>query len=292
MTRERQVRLIDHLRRLGMSNRDARKQMGSGKVLYRGVPTADGGRSVLASQVRVDPRAPRIQVGRDPMVLFKDKHLAVVWKPPGMLSVAAPRRGREPNLVSEAARILGVAQPVHRLDEGTSGLMLVARTKMARAGLIALLSPETPPERKIARRYLALVDKTFPEGPPRTIDATILEDAGGGRRGVGPGGVVAVTHVKRRQTLLRSASLVEARLDTGRTHQIRIHLASLGFPVLGDARYGDARVARRAHRLALHAYHLGFTHPMTGQKVVVEAPLADDLEHLRRTLDAPKRRPA
>ena len=104
--------------------------------------------------------------------------------------------------------VLGAAQPVHRLDEGTSGLMLVARTAPARAGLIAQLARDTPPDRKIARRYLAITDKTFPEGPPRAVETTLLEDRGDGRRRSGPGGVRSLTHLKLRNAQRRTASVV------------------------------------------------------------------------------------
>jgi 23S rRNA pseudouridine1911/1915/1917 synthase len=220
-------------------------------------------------------------VGLDPALIYRDEHLAVFVKPPGLLSVAAPRRGREPNLVSLAARVLGEAHPVHRLDEPTSGLILVARTADARQALIPLFG-----EHAIDRRYLALVNKTFP-AEPRTVDNSLVADRGDGRRGAGEGAgaVRAVTHLRRRQVLVQDASVVEARLETGRTHQVRVHLSEAGFPVLGDRRYGGPRVERRAPRLALHAWRLAFTHPLTGQPLRFEAPLADDLERLRRTLD-------
>ncbi len=274
------VRLIDHLRSLGLSNREARRQLGSGKVRYMGVPTADAGRLVRPEQVAIDPRAPRIRVGRDPALLYRDEHLAVVWKPPGLLSVAAPRRGRDPNLVSLVARILGEAHPVHRLDEDTSGLLIVARSARAREAMIPLFA-----EHAVERVYQAIVHGIFP-GDPLTIDDTLVADRGDGRRGAGdgPGAVAATTHLRRLAVLGERASLVEARLETGRKHQVRIHLAEAGYPVLGDARYGGRRARHRARRLALHAWRLSFTHPLTGRPLSFEAPLADDLEQLKRAL--------
>lgn len=275
------VRLIDHLKATGLSNREARRQMASGKVSYMGVPTADAGRSVDPALVAVEPRAPRIRVGQDPVILYRDEHLAVVWKPAGLLSVAAPRRGRDPNLVSLVARVLGEAQPVHRLDEDTSGVLIVARSARARQAMIPLFA-----EHAVERVYLALVQGRFPEEPV-TVSNTLVEDRGDGRRGAGegPDSVTAVTHLRRLEVLRDRASVVEARLETGRKHQVRIHLAEAGHPVLGDTRYGSKRARHRSRRLALHAWRLAFTHPLTGRALSFEAPLADDLEQLRRRLD-------
>jgi 23S rRNA pseudouridine1911/1915/1917 synthase len=124
------------------------------------------------------------------------------------------------------------------------------------------------------------VQGEFPE--TATVRNTLVRDRGDGLRGSGPGGKPAATHFKRVE-LLRGATLVEARLETGRTHQVRIHLAELGHPVLGDRLYGP-RVANAAPRLALHAWRLAFKHPFGGKEVKVEVPLADDMDRLRRDL--------
>jgi len=275
------VRLIDHLKSLGLTPREARRALSSGKVSLNSVPTADAGRLVDPERIRYDERAPRLRVGVDPAVVWRDDHLAVVWKPAGLLSVAAPRRGKDPNLVSLMARLFGEAHPVHRLDEGTSGLIIVARSAKVRQAMIPKFAAH-----EIERGYLALVQQTFPD-KPLTVRNTIVADRGDGRRGAGegPGGVTAATHFRRVAVLQKSASLVEARLETGRKHQVRIHLAELGYPVLGDNRYGQRRSTMRARRLALHAYRLGFKHPVTNEQLSFEAPLADDLEHLMRVLN-------
>lgn len=274
------MRLIDHLKSTGLSNRQARELMGSGKVFYRGVPTADGGRDVAPADVEVRHSARRIRVGRDPAVLWKDAHFCVVWKPPGLLSVAAPRRGQDDNLVSLLARWFGAAHPVHRLDEPTSGLMMVALTSKAQTALKELLAAHD-----IERRYLAIVSGHFPE-EPMTVSNALLEDRGDGRRGAGPGGKPATTHFHRIEAVGSRNTLVGAQLETGRTHQVRIHLSEAGFPVLGDRVYASPGVAAVGPRLALHAWQLALRHPMTGEALRFEAPLADDLEHLRRDLVA------
>ena len=277
------MRLIDHLKSSGLSNRAARELMSSGKVLYRGVPTADGGRMVEPAAVQIRHNARRIRVGRDPAVVWKDPHFCIVWKPPGLLSVAAPRRGSDDNLISLMARWFGAAHPVHRLDEPTSGLMMVALTKPAQTALKDLLAAHN-----IERRYLAIVSGTFPS-EPMTIRNTLVEDRGDRKRGSGPGGKPATTHFRALEVVGRRCSLVEARLETGRTHQVRIHLSEAGFPVLGDRVYAPSGVASVGPRLALHAWRLGLKHPMTGELLRLEAPLADDLEHLRRDLVAGQR---
>ena len=277
------MRLIDHLKSTGLSNRIARELMSSGKVLYQGVPTADGGRMVEPSAVRIHHNARRIRVGRDPAVVWKDAHFCIVWKPPGLLSVAAPRRGSDDNLISLMARWFGAAHPVHRLDEPTSGLMMVALTKPAQTALKDLLAAHN-----IERRYLAIVAGTVPQ-EPMTIRNTLVEDRGDRKRGSGPGGKPATTHFRFVEAVGRRNSLVEARLETGRTHQVRIHLSEAGFPVLGDRVYASPGVAAVGPRLALHAWRLGLKHPVTGETLRFQAPLADDLEHLRRDLVAGKR---
>lgn len=271
------LRLIDHLRATGLSNRDARAALSSGKVWVAGVPTADPGREVDPAAVELRPRAPRITVGRDLVVLWRDDHLAVVWKPARMLSVPAPRR-HGTHVLAEVGGILGTVYPVHRLDEGTSGVMMVARTEEAQQGLKALLETH-----EVERRYLAIGAGALSEDP-FTVRTHLVRDRGDGRRGSGEGdGREAITHLRRIERLGRH-SLVEATLETGRTHQVRIHLAEQGCPLLGDTLYAPPHVAARAPRLALHAAVLGFVHPITGEKLRFEAPLADDLLALARRL--------
>ena len=289
------MRLIDCLKDQGLSNRDIERALTHGKVFLGDVPTADASRDVLPEQVSIRPNAPRVIIGRDPCVVYCDASLAVVSKPSGVLSVAAAGRRRESNIVSMMARRFGAAHPVHRLDAGTSGLMLVALTYEAQARLKDALFHHT-----IERRYLALVRHHFPS-EMQTFESDFVRNRGDGKRGTRqphpddvyddednvPSGAPskhAVTQVRLCQTLQRDASLIEARLHTGRTHQVRIHLAEAGFPILGDDLYGNAGIARSSRRLALHAWFLAFKHPITGDSHEFIAPLADDLESLRRRL--------
>jgi 23S rRNA pseudouridine1911/1915/1917 synthase len=223
------------------------------------------------------PTAPRIQPGRDVALVHRDSHLAIVYKPSGMLSVAAPKRGRDDNLISWMAKRFGAAHPVHRIDEPTSGLMMVAFDKETQMGLKALLE-----KHEVERRYLALVHGKFPNGD-QVFDSFLGRHWKTGRRcSVEPdeGGRKSRTYA-RRIARLGPISLVEARLETGRTHQVRIHLSEAGFPVIADKLY-NGRNDGTMRRLALHAAVLGFVHPRTGEALRFDAGLPDDMEQYRR----------
>jgi len=277
------LRLIDHLRAQGYARRAARDLLETGKVAYGGVPTADEGRLVDPARVAISPRAPRLRPNRDLAVIFRDPHLVVIFKPPGMLAVGAPGRRREDSAVGHVRRLFGAGYPVHRLDEPTSGLMLVALTEDCQQRLKAILF-----RHEVERSYLAVVRGYFPKAPV-VMSTQLVRDRGDGLRGSDAeagedDAKPAVTRLRLVEHLGPSASLVEARLETGRTHQVRIHLAEHGHPILGDPLYGRAAVTRLAPRLALHAACLGLRHPMSGEALRFEAALADDLEQLRRRL--------
>lgn len=281
------MRLFEHLRSLGLSNAEAHAALRSGKVRLNGVPTADGGREVGGFTPDYNPRAPRLNPGRDLALVWSDPHLAVVWKPPGLLSTPAPGRGRDPDVLGAVARLKGAALAVHRLDQDTSGLMAVALRPGAQTALKDLLE-----QHAVERRYLALVQGQAPERPLE-LRSHLVRDRGDGLRGSierwpharDPGSAKeAHTSLRLVERLPRGVSLVELTLHTGRTHQARVHLAEAALPVLGDPLYATQGITRKAPRLALHAAVLGFTHPVTGEALRFEAPLADDLERLRRGL--------
>jgi len=279
----RMTRLIDHLRSQNLTNREARELLETGKVFYCGVPTADAAREIDVARVTVRRDAPRLKPNRDLAVVFRDKHLAVVCKPPGMLSVSAPGRRETRSVVGVVRHLLGTAFPVHRIDEPTSGLMMVALTEECRRRIKEILF-----DHRVERGYLALVAGHFPK-EPCTVRTALVRNRGDGLRGSSQdededGAREAVTHFKLREHLGSRASLVEARLETGRTHQVRIHLSEKGFPILGDDLYAPPGVAQASPRLALHAFRLGFKHPFSKAEMMFEAPLADDLEALSRRL--------
>ena len=264
----------------GYSAKTIKSLLNTGKVFIQGMPTADGRRDAKPTEIEVRPNAPRLKPGRDPVILYRDSDLVVVYKPAGLLSVRAAGRHQDRNMMGFVYKICGDAYPVHRLDEDTSGLMLVALTEFAQQHLKTQLESRT-----ISRRYWAIISGHWTK--KKTIDTVLHRDRGDGLRGTrkkaADKGQRAITHIQPLQKLSGS-TMVQCTLETGRTHQIRIHLSESKHPVLGDTLYGSPRLKERAPRLALHAYSLSFEHPRTGEKHLLRIPLADDLEKLRRTL--------
>jgi 23S rRNA pseudouridine1911/1915/1917 synthase len=225
-------------------------------------------------------------------IVFEDDHLLVVDKPAGM--VVHPAAGNPDGTLVNAllhhcagrlSGIGGVARPgiVHRIDKDTSGLLVVAKTDVAHEGLAAQFARHS-----IDRRYLAIVAGR-PVPPGGSVDAPLARSAANRKKIaiVADGrGKRAVTHY-RIITPLKAASLVECRLETGRTHQVRVHMASIGHPLLGDPVYGRARPEHREvlkrldfHRQALHAAALGFIHPVSKENLFFQSALPCDIQEL------------
>jgi 23S rRNA pseudouridine1911/1915/1917 synthase len=220
-----------------------------------------------------------------PRIVHSDEWLAVVDKPPGLVVHSAPGHRGE-TLVDVLGEMLGGGDDpqrpgiVHRLDKDTSGLMLVARGDEAHRRLSAQIKA-----REVRRSYLALVEGRL-RSRTGTIDAPLGRDyRAPERRAVGGRGPRdARTHFTVVE-MLPADALVEARLETGRTHQIRAHFAAIGHPVAGDPRYGHAG-RHGLHRQFLHSAKLGLRHPMTGEELEFTSPLPADLtEALERARD-------
>jgi 23S rRNA pseudouridine1911/1915/1917 synthase len=278
------MRLRDHLRQLGMSTAEARKALQNGKVFLCGIPSADGGRDIEPSEVEVRPEAARLTPGRDLVIVYRDADVVVVWKPSGLLSVPARKTDGHRNVVGLVRKLIGAGLAVHRIDQPTSGLMMVARNETAQQALKAQLEVHS-----VERRYLALVSGR-PSADAWTVDNHLTVDRGDGRRGSirqRADTKHAVTHFRVVASHPRGVVLVGARLETGRTHQVRIHLSEGRLPILGDSVYAPVAVTRAAPRLALHAAVLGFKHPRSGKDMRFEAPLPDDLSQLLRELAHP-----
>ncbi len=229
-------------------------------------------------------------------IVFEDEHLLVVDKPAGL--VVHPAAGNfDGTLVNallhhcagQLSGIGGVARPgiVHRIDKDTSGLLVVAKTDVAHEGLAKQFAAHS-----IDRRYLALVNGS-PRASEGTVDAPLARSATNRKKIAiveGQRGKRAVTHWKRLQNL-KDAALLECRLETGRTHQVRVHLASLGHPLLGDPVYGRSGKTHgkllnelQFHRQALHAAELGFTHPVTRRRLSFSSPMPTDMQELFNAL--------
>jgi 23S rRNA pseudouridine1911/1915/1917 synthase len=226
----------------------------------------------------------------DVAVVYADDDVIVVDKPPGL--VVHPGAGNPDGtlvngLLARFPDMAGVGgddmRPgiVHRIDKGTSGLLVVARSARAFDALVGQLK-----RRDVERRYLALVAGTVAT-PGGLIDAPIgRAEADPTRMAVSNRGRAARTRyeVLERFTEPIAATLVECRLETGRTHQIRVHMAAIGHPVIGDARYHGNRSGLACPRPFLHAHALAFDHPGTGERVSWSSPLPPDLDLVRARL--------
>jgi len=209
-------------------------------------------------------------------VVFEDEWLLVVDKPAGM--AVHPSKGHAGGTLVNALLGHGLAggeefRPgvVHRLDKDTTGLLIVAKSVETHRRLVRMMR-----ERKVDRRYLALVHGSFAVDSG-TIEAPIGRDPSN-RKSMTVDGLAAreaFTHFRVLERL-GDFTLVEARLDTGRTHQIRVHFLAIGHPVPGDPTYAR-RDALGVGRQFLHSYRLAFSHPMTGDALSFEAPLPSDL---------------
>jgi 23S rRNA pseudouridine1911/1915/1917 synthase len=242
--------------------------------------------------------------------LYEDEEILVVDKPAGLLTIATDPALRESEdtvlrRAQQYARHLhgrrGYAGVLHRLDRDTSGALAIALTREAHAAGRELFAAH-----RFERHYLALVGGV-PDPDEGTIEAPISRGYADGRRRIAGGrdeGRRAVTHYRVLETFARS-SLVELRLDTGRQHQIRLHLEQLGYPLLGEQVYtgasgasgagrasgaGAASKGFRARRQMLHAWRLAFPQPLRHERIDVEAPLPEDFEQLLKRLAAARRR--
>ena len=216
-----------------------------------------------------------------PRIVHLDEALAVIDKPAGLVVHPAPSH-TGPTLVSELGELLGGGDPerpgiVHRLDKGTSGLLVVARGEEALRALQAQVRART-----VERAYLALAGGRL-ASRTGTIDAPIGRAARQRHRMAVSGAAArqARTHFEVLEALPRETYL-EAKLETGRTHQIRAHFAAIGHPLAGDATYGGAD-RYGLERQFLHAHRLSFDHPESGERLRFSSPLPGDLA---RALDA------
>lgn len=283
----------------GLSRERVKALIAEGALVIQGRAATNGSAKVSAGTafaLTLPPTAPLAAEPQDiPIaIVFEDKHLVVIDKPAGM--VVHPAAGNPDGTLVNAllhhcagqlSGINGVGRPgiVHRIDKDTSGLLVVAKTDAAHEGLAVQFAAHS-----IDRRYLA-VCAGHPNPPEGTIATRIgRSDADRKKMAVLPDdsrrGKRAVTHhrVIRR---LHHAAVIECRLETGRTHQVRVHCASIGHPLLGDPVYGRDPTSLRPllqrlgfRRQALHAAELGFNHPVTGEQRLFSAEPPLDIAEL------------
>ncbi|MFO1001946.1 MAG: RluA family pseudouridine synthase [Planctomycetaceae bacterium] len=286
----------------------ARKHLEGRKISVNGILCVDEGRRVVAGDVielRLQPLPPP-PGDNDVRILHLDEHLVVVDKPAGMLSLRHPgdlnwrqeRKDLQPSLEECLSRLISRRRvagsshqsqellAVHRIDRETSGILVFARTEEAQKGLIGQFAAHTA-----MRKYLCLIPGTM---SVQTIVSYQVRDRGDGLRGSSDrpaDGQKMVTHIRPLRQLGEYSEL-ECRLETGRTNQIRIHLAEKNHPICGDVKYrgpfGQPPVPdlSKAPRLALHATQLGFVHPVTHEVHDYQLAWPKDIQSLIRRLSA------
>jgi 23S rRNA pseudouridine1911/1915/1917 synthase len=270
-------------------------QAGDGEAVLRRRRVAAGERLRVRADFEPDERVAAGEARVPFRVVHRDAAVIVIDKPPGL--VVHPGAGNREGTLQNALLAMDPALArvpragiVHRLDKDTSGLMVVARTPVAHSALVRALAA-----REVGREYHALCQGRLTGGG--TVDQPIgRHRTQRTRMAVRPDGREAVTHY-RIERRLREHTLVRATLETGRTHQIRVHLAHVGHPVVGDPVYGGRRHLPRGaspaviaalgafRRQALHAARLAFAHPSGGREVAFEAPLPADFAALLAALE-------
>ncbi|MCU6756472.1 Ribosomal large subunit pseudouridine synthase D [uncultured Eubacterium sp.] len=259
----------------------------NGSITVGGDPCSEKKRKAVAGDIVeiAIPQPERLEVEAEDIpldIVYEDDELLVVDKPAGMVVHPAP--GNHSGTLVNAlmyhcgdalSSINGVIRPgiVHRIDKDTSGLLMVAKTDRAHNALSAQLA-----EHSITRRYKAIVYSNIKEDEG-TVDKPIGRDPGNRLRNavVYTNSKNAVTHYRVLERF-GGFTLVEAVLETGRTHQIRVHMAYIRHPLLGDTLYGPAKNRYGAKRQMLHAGVLGFVHPVTGEYMEFNSPLPQDFE--------------
>jgi 23S rRNA pseudouridine1911/1915/1917 synthase len=286
---------------------EARQAIASRRVTINGSVCLNDARRLTAGEVvAVNASAGKRDLIPPTRLLHVDDDLVVVEKPPGITATRRHeerhwdqrRKLREPALDEAVQRLLpgSPVRAVHRLDRDTSGLMILARSAQARQRLIDMFA-----KHEVRRVYRAIVHGHIEQ--PVTFDTMLARNRGDGVRGSLPAGASdpearrAVTHVRPIQSFGNLYSMVECRLETGRTHQIRIHLAEAGHVLCGEKVYTRSTPAAPqlidqsgAPRQALHSTEIEFSHPITGKLMRFASPLPPDLQRwlTRRIVHAPK----
>lgn len=271
-----------------LSGREAKKLLETGSCFVNGRLETFGSR-VLESGDVVEVAVPEKLVKKERFafepgrVVFEDEAMLVYDKPAGLMVVQGDGK-KGVHLAGLVAAVFPNIEPVHRIDADTSGLVVFAKTQEAYDKLLQAFR-----DHEVEKRYLALVrGQPRPEGVHKSYFVKV--DAGRGferwESGSGEGAKEAITRWKIVEKVGFWGALVEVRPETGRHHQIRIHMAELGHPLIGDTRYGDRKDRIPVKRHMLHASEIELTHPVSGKKVSFKARLPDDFRDAIRELGA------
>lgn len=269
-------------RRMGFSTRLIRKLKLEGGVLLNGVDSKLNVKVRTGDGIRVNfpEEKSNFEPENIPLdIVFEDEDLMIINKQPGI--VVHPTKGHPYGTIANALAYLMEQREeffkirfVNRLDMDTSGLLIVSKNAFSQEHLQKQMK-----ENKTVKKYLAVVDG-YMESEQGTIDLPIgIIDENTVGRAVTPDGYPSVTHYRLERYLKNDKSLVELLLETGRTHQIRVHMSYIGHPVTGDSLYGSAQ-PELIGRQALHSAFLGFNHPRTEEWTEVRADLPDDMKKI------------
>ena len=279
-----------------ISRMTVKRLLEEGKILVNGKNQKASYKVALNDKIEIQidkPKEIELKAQDIPIeIMYEDSDIIVVNKPKGM--VVHPANGNPDGTLVNAIMAIckdslsgigGQIRPgiVHRLDKDTSGLLIVAKNDLAHIKM-----SEQIKDRKVKKTYIALVRGTVPENEA-TINMPIGRSTKDRKKmAVVKDGKEAITHfkvLKRYTTKNGTYTLLEVKIDTGRTHQIRVHLAQIGFPIIGDTVYSNGKNEFGVVGQCLHAKRLEFSHPITGKEMQIEAPLPEYFEKIIKSLE-------
>ena len=277
---------------LDLSRSMAQKMIENNQVLVNEKPVKTSYKTKLDDNIKIkiaEPKMAEIKAQEIPLdIIYEDNDIVVVNKPKGM--VVHPGNGNPDGTLVNAIMAIckdslsgigGEIRPgiVHRLDKDTSGLIIIAKNDKAHINLSKQIQ-----DRKVKKIYTALVRGVIPEDTA-TIEMPIGRSKTDRKKmAVRKDGKEAITHIKVLKRY-RNYTLVKVKIDTGRTHQIRVHMAEIGYPVVGDEVYSNGKNEFNVHGQMLHSTSLDFTHPVTGEEMHFEAPLPGYFKDIIDELD-------